>query len=344
MSITKELFGTLENGDKVYEYTLDNNKGVKAVILTYGGIIKNLFVNGTDVVLGRDSLEEYLDNDGYLGAAVGRHANRIKNGEFIINGTIYTVGKNNNGNSLHGGFCGFNQKNWVAEESGSDSEPALILSAVSPDGEEGFPGTLNVKITYTLNSENGLSLHYEAISDKDTVVNLTNHSYFNLNGHDSGTIDNHVLQLNCGFYTPNTEECMPYGEVLSVSGTPFDFRAPKPIGQDINADFEQIQMFGGYDHNFAISGRGFRRAAVLSGDKSGITMETYTNKPGVQIYTSNALDTERLYKGNSKYSIHQAVCLETQFFPNSTSFSHYPSAFLAKGEKYDFTTEYRFKF
>lgn len=344
MSITKELFGTLKNGENVYQYTLDNKKGIQAVILTYGGIIKNLFVNGIDVVLGRDSLDEYLDNDGYLGAAIGRHANRIENSTFTINETVYNVGANENGNSLHGGFLGFDKKNWSAAESGSENEPALVLSATSPDGEEGFPGTLNVKITYMLNEKNGLSIHYEATSDKDTVVNLTNHSYFNLNGHNSGTIDKHVMQLNCGFYTPNTDKCSPYGEILSVSGTPFDFRAPKPIGQDINSDFEQIQMFGGYDHNFAINGVGFRKAAILSGDISGITMEVLTNKPAVQIYTSNALDTERKYKNNSCYNVHQAICLETQFFPNSTTFSHYPSAFLSKNEKYDYITEYRFNF
>lgn len=346
MSITKENFGTLKNGETVYLYTLDNHIGLRAEILSYGGIIKNLFVsnngNETDVVLGRDSLNEYLDNDGYFGAAVGRHANRIKNAEFIINGVKYKVGANDGNNSLHGGFNGFNQKNWTAAEGGTDSEPSLILSCVSPDGEEGFPGRLEVKITYTVTSKNAIVIHYEAKSDKDTVVNLTNHSYFNLNGHASGTIDGHVLQLNSEFYTPNTDECLPCGEVLSVSGTPFDFRAPKPIGQDIHSDFEQIKLFGGYDHNFAISGAGYRKAAVLEGDKSGIVMEMYTNKPGVQIYSGNCIDEERICKGNTVYKIHQAVCLETQFFPNSTSFSHFPSAFLNKDDKYDFTTEYRF--
>ena len=342
MAITKELFGKLNNSECVYEYTLDNGSGLKASILSYGGIIKNLYVNGTDVVLGRDSLEEYLDNDGYFGAAIGRHANRIKNSEFEIGGTVYKVGANNNGNSLHGGFCGFDKKNWAVFECGTEREPSLMLKTFSPDGEEGFPGNLHVTITYTLTKNNGLLLHYEALSDKDTVVNLTNHSYFNLNGHSSGTIDGHTLQINAEFYTPNTDECLPYGEILSVKDTPFDFRKPKKIGQDINSDSEQIKMFGGYDHNFVLSGKGLRKTAVLSGEKSGIVMEIYTDKPGVQVYSGNCIDDKRVCKGGNIYSVHQAICLETQFFPNSTSHPHYPSAFLKKGEKYDFTTEYRF--
>ncbi len=343
MAITKELFGTLKNGENVYAYTLDNQKALKTTILTYGGIIKNLFVNGTDVVLGRETLDEYSDNDGYFGALVGRHANRIKNAEFEIDGKTYKVGANDGGNSLHGGFHGFNEKNWAAFEAGTDSEPSLVLKTFSPDGEEGFPGNLHITVTYTLTADNGLVIHYEAISDKNTVCNLTNHSYFNLNGHNSGTIDGHTLQINADFYTPNTSECMPYGEILSVCDTPFDFRNAKKIGKDINSGFEQIKMFGGYDHNFVLSGKGFRKSAVLIGDKTGITMEMYTNKPGVQIYTGNCIDDKRKCKGGNIYAVHQAVCLETQFFPNSTSCTHYPSAFLKKNEKYDFTTEYRFK-
>lgn len=343
MAIEKELFGALKNGEPVYQYTLTNKKGLKAVILSYGGIVKNLFVNGTDVVLGRDTLEEYLDNDGYYGAAIGRHANRIKCGRFIINDKNYAVGANDNGNSLHGGFDGFDKKNWTAYESGSEDEPAIVLTTFSPDGEEGFPGNLHVSITYTLTNENGLVLHYEAISDEDTVVNLTNHSYFNLNGHSSGTIDGHTLQLNADFYTPNSEDCIPRGEILSVKDTPFDFRTPKKIGKDIASDFEQIKMFGGYDHNFVLNGHGFRKSATLEGDISGIKMEMYTDKPGVQIYSGNVIDDKRVCKGGNVYAVHQAVCLETQFFPNGTSFAHFPSPILKKGEKYDFTTEYRFK-
>jgi len=348
MSITKEIFGKGKNGETVYVYTMDNKNGLRAKVLTWGGIIKNLYVTHEgkeyDVVLGRETMEDYLDNEGYLGAAIGRHANRIKDSQFIINGVVYKVGANEDGNSLHGGFVGFDSKNWTAEEAGTDEEPALILSLFSADGEEGFPGNMNIKMTYTLSKENGFVIRYEATSDKDTVMNMTNHSYFNLNGHDAGSIYEHILQINGGFYSPNTIESLPCGEVLSVKGTPMDFTEPKTIGRDIKMDFDQLNMFGGYDNNFAVSGNGFRLAATLTGDKSGIVMETYTDKPAIQLYTGNHINERKNApcKGNVVYKIHDAVCLETQYFPNSTSYSHYPSAFLKKDEKYDFTTEYRF--
>ena len=346
MSISKTDFGTMPNGEKAYLFTLDNGNGLKAEITNYGGIVKSLFVNDkngnpTDVVLGRDSLDEYLNNFGFYGAAIGRHANRIANSEFVLNGTVYKVGANEGKNSLHGGIVGFDKKLWSAETV-DGSEPSLILSLVSPDMEEGFPGTLNVKITYTLTKDNALKINYNAVSDKDTIVNLTNHSYFNLAGHASGEMTEQVLQINSSFYTPNCKECMPTGEVLSVMGTPFDFRVPKPIGQDIDADFEQIQMFGGYDHNFVLDGRGYRLGAVANCPSNGITMKMYTDKPAVQLYTTNGVEDGRVCKDNTIYKVHQAFCLETQYFPNSMKFSHYPSPILKKGDTYDFTTSYQF--
>lgn len=345
MSITKSLYGTLKSGEEVYVYTLDNGRGVSAQILTYGGIIKNLYVtdkNGkkTDVVLGRDTLEDYLTNDGYIGAAIGRHANRIARGEFELNGKTYHVGVNEGKNSLHGGKIGFDQKVWEANAV-DGAEPSLALTLTSPDGEEGFPGTVEITMTYTVTADNALKINYRAVSDADTVINLTNHSYFNLAGHDSGVIDNQVLQINSGFYTPNDNECMPTGEVLSVNGTPFDFRAPKTIGKDIDADFAQIQAVGGFDHNFAIEGRGYRMAARAECKENGITMEVWTDKPAMQLYTSNALP-EGTYKNGAKYKPHDAFCLETQYFPNAMAHSHYPSPILRKGEEYNFTTEYKF--
>ena len=242
MAITKTVYGTLPSGEEVMMYTLDNGNGLSAEITNFGGIVKSLYVtdkNGvkTDVVLGRDTLEDYLKNDGYLGALIGRHGNRIAKGEFELNGETYHVGINEGNNSLHGGKIGFDQKVWSAVENDGE-EPSLALSLVSADGEEGFPGKVEVTVTYTLTKENALKINYKATTDKDTLLNMTNHSYFNLAGHDSGTIDNQVLQINSGFYTPNDDECMPTGEVLSVTGTPFDFRVPKPIGQDIAADFK----------------------------------------------------------------------------------------------------------
>lgn len=343
MAITVKNIGKF-NGHDSFSYILDNGTAT-AEILGYGGIVKSLCVpdrngNKTDVVLGRDTLEDYFHNDGYLGALIGRHANRIAGAEFVLNGEKYTVGKNEGNNSLHGGNTGFDKKEWsVVTFDGA--EPMLEMTITSADGEEGFPGKLNVTVTYTLTKDNALKINYRAKSDKDTVVNLTNHSYFNLAGHDSGEMTGQVLQINSSFYTPNNSECMPTGEVLSVAGTPFDFRVPKPIGQDIDADCEQIQMFGGYDHNFVVDGSGYRLAAEASCEENGIVMEVYTDKPGIQLYTSNALK-EGTYKNGAKYGAHRAFCLETQYFPNSMANTHFPSPVLRAGEEYNFTTEYRF--
>lgn len=345
MSVTKTEFGQMPDGEKVYEYLLDNGQGLSAAILTYGGIIKNLYVtdkNGvkTDIVLGRNSLDDYLQNDGYLGALIGRHANRIEGSEFELGGKVYKVGANEGRNSLHGGNIGFDKKLW-GSSAVDGKEPALILTLLSPDGEEGFPGYLKVKVVYTLTRNNAIKIEYSARSNKDTVANLTNHAYFNLAGHDSGNIYNQLLQINADFYTPNDKECMPTGEVLSVEGTPFDFRSAKTIGRDIHSDFEQTALFGGYDHNFAIKGRGYRLAARAECPENGIAMEVYTDKPAMQLYTSNGLK-EGVYKNDAHYSVHQAFCLETQYFPNAMAHSHYPSPILRKDEEYNFTTEYRF--
>lgn len=345
MAITKKEFGTTTSGEKIYTYTLSNGT-ITAEIITYGGILKNLYVpdkngNATDVVLGRETLEDYLHNDGYLGALIGRHANRIAEGKFTIKGREYNVGINEGKNSLHGGNMGFDKKVWsVVEYDGA--EPSIALAIVSEDGEEGFPGRLSVVVTYTITKDNALKIKYRAKSDKDTVVNMTNHAYFNLAGHDSGDISKQVLQINSAFYTPNDDECMPTGEILSVMGTPFDFRLPKPIGQDIDADFDQIQMFSGYDHNFAILGTGYRFAASASCEENGIVMEVYTDKPGMQLYTANGLN-EGNYKGGARYGKHNAFCLETQYFPNGMKHTHFPSPMLGAWQEYNFTTEYRFK-
>lgn len=344
--IKKSEFGKLADGRTAYIYTLDNGRGLKAEITNYGGIIKRLIVNDkngnpVDVVLGRDTLDEYLNNFGFYGAAIGRHANRIANSQFTIGEQAYTVGANEGKNSLHGGMVGFDKKLWSCEEV-ADEEPALILSLTSPDMEEGFPGTLSIKMTYTLTKNNSLKINYFAVTDKDTVVNLTNHSYFNLAGHASGSINSQVLQINSSFYTPNCSECMPTGEILSVMGTPFDFRVPKPIGQDIDADFTQIEMFGGYDHNFILDGEGYRLGAVAACPENGITMKMYTDKPAVQLYTTNGVEDGRVCKDNTVYNVHQAFCLETQYYPNSMKFKHFPSPILRAGEEYNFTTEYEF--
>lgn len=344
MSTERKKIGTTSDGKDVCSYLLDNGRGLSAEILDLGGIIKNLYVCGADgkkvdVVLGRGSLADYETNDGYLGALIGRHANRIKEGRFELNGIEYHAGINEGKNSLHGGKKGFDKKIWNAEIFDGE-EPRLELETDSPDGEEGFPGNMKVKVTYTLTKENALRIHYTAESDKDTLCNLTNHSYFNLAGHDK-KIYNQILQMNSGFYTPNDKEGMPTGEVLSVTGTPFDFRVPKPIGQDINADFEQVKMVGGFDHNFAVEGRGFRTFAVAKCLETGITMEVKSDQDSVQLYTANMLE-DGIYKDGAGYGTHSAFCLETQCFPNAMAHSHYPGPILKKGEIYDSVTEYIF--
>ena len=348
MSITTKQFGKLLNGEVATCYCLDNGNGLKAEILDYGCIIKNLYVkdkndNFVDVVLGRDTLAEYGDNDGYFGAVIGRNSNRLANSKFSIGKKNYVLNKNDGNNNLHGGIIGFDKKLWNTKIVDDPKEPSLIMSLSSPDGEEGFPGNLEVIVTYTLTKDNGLKIHYAAVSDKDTVVNLTNHSYFNLNGHNSGkNIYNLKLQMNSDFFTPNNPECMPNGEILSVKGTPFDFTTEKYVGDDINSDFEQLKMFGGYDHNFILSGRGLRKFASLWCEDNGINMDCYTDKPGVQLYTGNCIQEGRICKDKATYKKHDALCLETQFFPNAFVNSHFPSTVLKAFEKYYYVTEYRF--
>lgn len=337
--ITKEHFGT-KDGSEVFLFTLKCNDLFYVQITNFGGIIKSIVFDGTDVVLGRDSLDEYLTNEGCLGALIGRNSNRIENSKFSINGETYNLAKNDGENNLHGGIFGFNQKVWEAETIDKD-EPQLVLSLTSPDGEEGFPGTMKVNVTYTVTAENSLKIHYEATCDKDTIANFTNHSYFNLNGHTSGTVDNHTIMLNSHFYTPNKPTCVPSGEILSSEGTVFDLTSPVAMRDIFNSDSEQIKLFGGFDHNFCIDGRGFRKAAEFIGDKTGIKLETFTDLPGIQLYSGNCLTPDRICKDGAVYDAHHAVCFETQFFPNSANVSHFPSCFLKAGEKFDSTTEYK---
>ena len=272
---------------------------------------------------------------------MGRNANRIANAEFELNGKTYKLFANNGKNNLHGGKEGFDKKIWTARTVDSD-EPSLELTSFSPDGEEGFPGNLNIKVTYTLTKNNGLIIHYEGECDADTVLNMTNHSYFNLGGHASGVVDNHKVWLDSGFYTPNSDECVPTGEILSVKDTPFDFSDNKTLGEKFADSHEQITKFDGFDHNFVLNGSGFRKVGALSCPENGMVMEIYTDRPGVQVYSGNKIEEERVCKDGAVYSVHGGICFETQVFPNNLTFSHFPSAILRKGEKYDTATEYRF--
>lgn len=339
MSVKQIEYGVI-NGEKVFAFVLSNGN-LEAEILNYGGVITRLIYKGVDVVLGRDNLAEYLENNGCFGATIGRNANRIENAEFELNGKIYKLSANKGRNNIHGGEVGFNKRVWNAQIKDGD-EPSLILTLISPDGEEGFPGEVKIKVTYTITEDNAIKIHYEGTADKDTVLNMTNHTYFNLNGHKSGSIEGHSLWLDSDFYTPNTHECIPCGEIHSVKGTPFDFKTSETLGERIKSDFEQVKMFGGFDHNLVLSGDLEKVSAVLKGDKTGIEMHMHTDQLGVQVYTGNGIQSERVCKGGAVYAPHYAVCLETQGFPNNLKFSHFPSSILKKGEKYDTVTIYKF--
>ena len=344
----KELWGKTDNKD-VYLFTLENKNGMKATITNYGGILTSLYAPDTngnfgDVVLGFDSLsgytsDYYVKNCPYFGALIGRYGNRIAKVEFKLDGKTYKLPINNGPNTLHGGIKGFDKVVWNADTMLTDEGPAVKLTYLSKDGEEGFPGNLNVTVIYTLTNNNELKIHYTATTDKPTVVNLTHHSYFNLSGQGNGNILNEKLMLNADKYTPVNSELIPTGEIKDVAGTPFDFRKPEAIGARIN----EIQG-GGYDHNFVLNDQntGIRLAAKVYDPASKREMEVLTDEPGVQFYTGNFLDGSLTGKGGKKYDKHFAFCLETQHYPDSPNEPKFPSTVLNPGNTYSTTTIYKF--
>lgn len=350
MSIKKKLFGVLPDGREVYSYTLKNKGGMKVKIISYGGAIVKIKVpdrNGTfsDVVGGYDSLDSYVGGDGYQGALIGRIGNRIADGIFTLEGIRYALAVNNGKNHLHGGAEGFDSKIWAVEELDSD-EPELKLSLTSPDGEEGYPGKLDVTVIYKLTADNALSINYRAVTDKKTILNLTNHSYFNLAGYADGDILDHELWLDADTYLPTDETLIPTGELRSVEGTPFDFRVAKTIGRDFYADSIDLKYAGGYDHclNFKGGETGkMERRAELYDRESGRAMEVYTDQPCVQMYTGNFLTNEKYpFKGGFKQKTQSFICLETQHMPDSINHSNFTDCTLDVGEVYDYTTIYKF--
>jgi len=328
-------FGTL-NGRDVSLITI-KSEGIEAELLDYGATLRSIRVRDragewTDVCLGYDTPEEYAKNDGYLGAAIGRYANRIAGGRFSLNGEEYTLACNNGKNHLHGGPGGFHQKIW----SFSNTEGSVTFSAESPDGEEGYPGKLNISVTYRTEGS-GLFIDYEAVSDRDTIVNLTNHAYFNLGGHAAGPIYDHVLSVNADCYTPVGAGLIPTGELAPVEGTMFDLREGVKLDGPLN--HPKLAPTGGFDHNFALNQSGI--AAKMWSPRTGIGMEVVTTMEGLQIYASGGL-SRRTGKGDSLYGKHHALCLETQRFPDSINQPNFPSPVLRKGERYCEHTEYRF--
>lgn len=349
--ITKQYFGTLADGREVYSYNMVNEKGMSVRISEFGGAIMELRVPDregriADVVAGYDAVQDYANNKGYLGALVGRVGNRINNGQFTLDGKTYQIFQNNNGHSLHGGEIGFSHKIWSVEPIDGD-EPKLVLTLVSPDGDENYPGTLTVTVTYTLLLEGALSIHYEAVTDKKTIVNLTNHAYFNLGGYASGKIFDHILKMDCDTYIPTNDTLIPTGELRPVDGTPFDFREGKPIGRDFdlegNAD---MKIAGGYDHCFNFTG-GETKEPVLRVEayepKSGRVMQVYTNQPCIQFYSGNFMyQINTPLKGGYPASVQSAFCLETQKMPDSINHPNFTDTVLNPGEKYDYTTVFKF--
>ena len=335
--ITKASFGTAD-GQAVDLYTLTNRNGMEAKITNYGGIVTSLTApdrtnKWTDVVLGFNDLAPYLKGHPYFGALVGRYGNRIAKGRFTLNGVEYKLAVNNGENTLHGGIKGFDKVVWQATSMRTKLGPALSLTYLSKDGEEGYPGNLTVKVVYTLTNNNELRIDYTASTDKDTVINLTHHSYFNLAGEGNGDILNHVITLNANKFIPTDAGSIPTGEIRNVQGTPFDFLKPMVIGARINQDDEQLKFGSGYDHTWVINGQmgTLRQAATAYEPTSGRVMQVWTTEPGVQFYTGNFLDGTLTGKSGKLYPRRSGLCLETQHYPDSPNQSKFPTTTLKKG-------------
>ena len=349
-TIKKNYFGVLSNGEKVDIYYMKNTKGVELKIMNYGGAIVSAIVpdkngNFADIVLGHDSFQGYLKANPYFGAIVGRYANRIAKGKFTLNGKVYTLATNNGQNHLHGGIKGFDKRIWNATPLITPNGVALKLSYLSKNGEEGYPGNLNVVVTYTLNNNNELRINYSASTDQTTIVNLTNHTYWNLA--ENGDILNHRIMINADKFTPVDSTLIPTGEIKSVYGTPFDFRKFRPIGDQINADNIQLKYAnGGYDLNWVLNKDehdSLSLAARVTEPISGRVLEVWTTEPGLQFYSGNFLDGSITGKNGQIYKKHTAFALEAQHFPDSPNHPNFPSVVLKPGQEYKQTTIYKFK-
>ena len=348
-TITRQAAGQAPSGQSVSVYTLTNAHGSQVKITNFGGTVMSIRVPDRqgklgDVVLGYDSPSRYFTNPGgtYFGALIGRYANRIAKGKFTLDGKTYQIAVNNPPNSLHGGKIGFNQRVWTAMPIRRTHGVGLALHYLSPNGEENFPGNLSVKVVYTFTDDNALKIDYTATTDKDTVVNLTSHSYFNLSGADSGPVLDNVLTLNANRYTPMDKTSIPLGPLRPVAGTPFDFRRPTAIGARINQPNQQLENGHGYDHNFVLNGSGLRLAARVYAPRTGRVLTVYTTQPGVQLYTGNFLNGTLRGKGGKAYVRRSALCLETQHFPDSPNEPSYPTTTLKPGQVFHQTTVYQF--
>ena len=345
--ITERIFGKLPTGEEAHLYHIENKSGAYIEVLQYGAILVKVCVPDkdgklTDVVLGYDDLDSYFVNGCFFGACIGRSGNRIADSEFKIDGREVKLTPNEGKNNLHSGPNGFEKKMWNA--SVEENQNAVILSRLSPDGENGFPGEFEVSVTYELTEENAVRIVYSGVSDKSTVANMTNHSYFNLNGEGSGTALDQYLTIHAQEYTPVRNDSIPVGENASVEGTPMDFRSAKQIGRDIEADFEQLRFTGGFDHNYVTDGynkASIREIASAWSEKSGIQMDVLSDCPCVQFYAANFVEDEHGKNGHV-YNKREAFCLETQVEPNAVNVENFHSPILEAGERYYSETVYRF--
>ena len=345
MALKKRSFGVTATGVEVFLYTLENSKGMKAEVTNYGANLVNLFVPDAkgevaDVVLGFDSVEGYMVNGSFFGATIGPSANRIGGAAFTIDGVEYTLAKNNGANNLHSdGFVGYHKQIWEVEE----GENSVTFTIADVDGNMGFPGNKKLSLTYSLDEENALMLKYHGTSDKKTVLNPTNHTYFNLDGHKAGNIEGHTIVIKASEFTPTTPDSIPTGEIASVKGTPMDLTEGKVVGVEIDSDFEQLVWAGGYDHNWNIDGWDgtLREFAVVTAPVSGRKMIAYTTLPGVQFYAGNFISPEA-GKDGAMYGKRSGLCLETQYYPNSINIPSFPSCVYGEGREYDSVTVYKF--
>lgn len=339
----KREFGMTKNGEKASCYVLENSKGMKAVVSDFGAALLKLYVpdkNGKtqDVVLGYETLEDYENGGDSIGATVGRVANRIGQAEFELNGKKYELTKNDNGNTLHGGCNFYNKRMWNVKE---EDDTHVVFALLSPDGDQGFPGEVKIEVSYTVTEENELKIHYYAVPDQDTLLNMTNHSYFNLSGHASGTAWDEKVWLDADAFTETDGELIPTGKVIPVAGTPMDFRKEKVVEKEIGADYEPLKLAGGYDHNWVLNGSGFRKVASAASDKTGIKMEVYTDLPGIQFYSGNFLAGSKGKEG-AVYEKGYGICFETQYFPDAIHKENFESPIVKAKEVYETTTVYKF--
>ncbi|HEX4750986.1 MAG TPA: aldose epimerase family protein [Bryobacteraceae bacterium] len=345
----KQSWGKGPDGQDVDLYTLTNANNTEATIINYGCRLVTLKTKDregkfADLVLGFDNLPQYLEKNPFFGAVAGRYANRIGNAQFTLNGHTYHLAKNNGENTLHGGLVGFDKKVWDAEDVTGNAGQSLRLKYISKDGEEGFPGTLTATVTYTLTDKDELRIEYDATTDKPTVLNLTNHSYFDLTGEGTGEIVDHVVTINADKFTPSNASQIPTGEIKSVDGTPFDLRKPTRIRDRVDSKDQQMQYAGGYDHNFVLNRNGNEPsfAARAEDPKSGRVMEVFTTQPGVQFYTGNHLANGIKGKNGATYNFRYGLCFETQHFPDSPNKANFPSTELEPGQRFHQLTIFKF--